>query len=436
VRFVSTRKGVSPASISEAISSGLAPDGGLFIPENWPPELTAFSSYEKLQYPADMSTLLRPFFDDKDDVLASPLDEICQKAFNFPLVLKHLDDSTGLLELFHGPTNAFKDFGARFLALAIDAIEKSRTTHLDSNHLVLVATSGDTGGAVASAFCGLTQIPVAILYPHGKISMRQEKQLTCWGPQVRAFAVQGDFDDCQRIVKEAFLSPHWRSRKILLSANSINLARLLPQMGYFCIAAHWYFREKGRPAGFIVPSGNLGNGVAATWAHRLGAPISQIIFAHNANHAVSDFFSTGVWEPQPTIATLANAMDVGAPSNFERLRALGDLNDLQLKVGAVSVSDQEIRETIVRVNDEYGEVVCPHTAVGFRAREKIGGRSENWVIAATAHPSKFESIVEPLIGRSIELPKNLSDLMQKPNTSELISPDLRSLEKALFIREK
>jgi len=421
MRYLSTRARSPKVSASAAILRGLAPDGGLYIPESWP--LVSLGDQAFASFAAEV---LRPFF--AGDALEPRLDEICRRAFDFPVVLKSLDHSTALLELFHGPTHAFKDFGARFLANCLNELTAEGSSR---QRLVLVATSGDTGGAVAAAFCQCTEIPVVILYPQGKISARQEKQLTSWGAQVRAFAVKGTFDDCQRIVKEAFVSPDWQRRFELVSANSINLARLLPQMCYFAFASRRYLRETGRTAGLIVPSGNLGNAVAALWARRSGAPIARVICAHNANRAVANFFATRQWQALATVATLANAMDVGNPSNFERMRALGTDDDLLANAGAYSVSDEEIRQTIVAVFRKYREVICPHTAAGFFAREKLS--SGEWIIAATAHPAKFESIVEPLLGISIEVPRNLRAVLDAPSSSTVIGASLADLEREVWV---
>ncbi|HEY8272326.1 MAG TPA: threonine synthase [Pseudobdellovibrionaceae bacterium] len=420
MKWVSTRGDSTLFSTSEALKQGLAQDGGLLVPQV-DPEIKFDPSWGELPFSQFAEKVLRPFF--VGDILEESLPAICQEAFNFPIPLEALSEDTSLLELFHGPTSAFKDVGARFLALCLAKIPDAR------DKVVLVATSGDTGGAVAAAFCECSDIPIAVLYPKGKISQRQEKQLTVWGKQVQAFAVRGSFDDCQRIVKEAFLSKAWQKRFQMISANSINIGRLLPQMVYFAFASlkcqlKSQLKNHSKPT-IIVPSGNLGNGVGALWALRLGFPIQQVIFAHNANQAVPQYFAEGAWSPQSTIATLANAMDVGNPSNFERLRYFyPNLNALRKVASAHSVSDAQIRQTI-QEQASKGWILCPHTATAVYVRELYKERS--CIVVATAHPAKFETIIEPLIGKTISIPQNLNLLLSKPSVFKEISPDLASL---------
>jgi threonine synthase len=396
----------------------LAPDGGLYVPEVFPRfGLAEFEGSES--WTGIGKRVLHPFFEEDD--LEPHLANICESAFDFPLNLKDLAGKTAVLELFHGPTAAFKDVGARFLAECVGRMEGRRT--------VMVATSGDTGGAVAAAFHGKPQTEVVILFPKNRVSPRQQAQLTCWGGNVRAFAVRGDFDDCQRMAKATFADQKWQARK-LLSANSINLGRLLPQTVYYAAASLWYNRRNGVPPGFIVPTGNLGNAVACFWAMKMGFPIREIVMATNANHTVPDYLGSGEWNPHPTISTLANAMDVGNPSNMERLRHLyADIEQLRCVAQAFSVSDAEISHAIAHGMESWGEVWCPHTAAAVVAREKL--ESPDWIIVATAHPAKFESIVEPLIGRELEVPESLAELLEKPQRVEEIDPSLELLNATL-----
>lgn len=421
--YRSTRQPPAAATsvvIGEAIRNGLAPDGGLYVPAAWPE--IALRDLQGLEFPVFAARVLVPFFEG-DSALASEIDRVATRAFDFPLILKDLDESTAVLELFHGPTLAFKDFGARFLALCMNVLARGTP-------LVLVATSGDTGGAVASAFATLTRIPVVVLYPENKISPRQEKQLTTWGPQVRAFAVNGSFDDCQRMVKEAFLAREWRERFSLISANSINIARLLPQMACFAWASLEYKRRRGREASFIIPTGNAGNACGALWARQLGFPIREIIFAHNANKTIPDYFVSGVWEPRPSIATLANAMDVGHPSNFERVLDLfPESQELRRFASAASVSDREIEETIVDEHRETGEVFCPHTATALRIRRQR--QHGDWIVVATAHPAKFETVIEPLLEQKLAVPPALASLLGRPSASARVGASLDQLSAAL-----
>lgn len=424
MKYISTRGKVDPANASLAIQQGLAKDGGLYVPEHWP-HFEMNDSPKALGFVDFSARVMAPFFE--GDALATSLAQICREAFTFDLPLRQLDAKTSVLELFHGPTCAFKDFGARFLALCSERIPAAS----NKQKLVMVATSGDTGGAVAAAFCSCTTTPVVILFPKGMVSARQEKQLTSWGQQVQAFAVRGSFDDCQRMVKEAFLSSAWQSRFELLSANSINLGRLLPQMAYFAYASLQSFVRTGRAPSFIIPSGNMGNSAAALWAKKIGFPIEKVIFAHNANKSVLNYFSTGQWQPLPTVATLANAMDVGRPSNFERvLHLYPHLKDLQNVSSAVSVSDAEIRKTIAE-DVKLGHIWCPHTATAAFARRSY--QQGNFILVATAHPAKFETIVEPLIGKSVEIPEQMLEILAQPSLSKEIEAQLSELESSLAV---
>jgi threonine synthase len=419
MRFRSTRSNSPTQTLSQAIQLSLAPDGGLFVPESFPAfDMTDFEGLESLGEIG--AKLLEPFF--SGDVLLSELNDICLEAFNFPVLLNYIGDDTAVLELFHGPTAAFKDVGARFLAACVSRLPGRRT--------VLVATSGDTGGAVAAAFHERPETTVVILFPRNKVSLRQQQQLTCWGDTVRAFAVRGDFDDCQRIVKTAFRNKEWAEAKGLLSANSINLGRILPQTVYYAAASIWYLRQRGMPPGFIIPTGNLGNAVAAFWAREMGFPLRQIVLATNANDAIPNYFASGSWEPQQTIPTLANAMDVGNPSNMERLLHLQPkVTDLRKIAQAFSVSDEEIASTIARGSSSWQQTWCPHTATAVHVAE--GLVTPHWIIVATAHPAKFESVVEPLIRERLTVPPSLTKLIEKPSHFEEIDPEFEALAEAL-----
>lgn len=421
MKYVSTRASSPPLGLSEAIQTGLAPDGGLYVPEQFPKfKVEEFDGLDSL--PDIAEKFLTPFF--KDDELSPHLSDICREAFNFNVPLVELDETTAVLELFHGPTAAFKDVGARFLAACVSRLPGRRT--------VLVATSGDTGGAVAAAFSGRANVEVVILFPKGLVSPRQEKQLTCWGAGVRAFAVRGDFDDCQRVVKAAFADRELKRARGLLSANSINLGRLLPQAAYHAAASLWYLRRRGVRAGLVVPTGNLGNAVAAFWARAAGLPVREIALATNANRAVPDYLDSGAWAAHPTVRTLANAMDVGNPSNIERLLHLHpDFEELRSFTRAFTVSDAEIERTIADEFAAHGRVFDPHTAAAVRVRTLLA--TPHWVIVATAHPAKFESIVEPLLGREVDTPPALAALLDKESACEEIDPSLESLIAAAFI---
>ncbi len=418
MRFLSARGGAPGVGFSEALARSIAPDGGLYVPERFPLfSPRDFAGAGTLARVA--ARLLEPFLE--GDPLAPLLGSICDEALGFPTPVVGLEPGIEVLELFHGPTAAFKDVGARFLAACLSRVPaRSRRT-------VLVATSGDTGGAVAAAFHRRPGFDVAILFPKGKVSPRQEKQLTGWGDNVRAFAVLGDFDACQRLAKQAFADSELSTRLGLVSANSINVGRLLPQAAYYALASLEFERRTGRAPGFIVPSGNVGNSAAALWAQRMGLPIREVVLATNANRPIPDFLETGEWRPRPTVATLANAMDVGDPSNMERVFSLLGREGARAKLRAVSVSDEEIRAEIAR--SRGGRAWCPHTATALRALERLGGT--DWILVATAHPAKFESIVEPLLGRSLEIPPALEAILARASDVTELEPTLAALKAAV-----
>ncbi len=424
MRYISTRTAGPRASLSEAIERGLAPDGGLYVPEHFPHlYLSDFGSTEGAAQVGPI--LLAPFF--ADDPLAESLDDLCREAFDFPTPLREVTAGTSVLELFHGPTAAFKDVGARFLAAALSRLNAERASPLT----VLVATSGDTGGAVAAAFHGKPGIRVVVLFPKGRVSPRQEKQLTAWGDNVRALAVHGDFDDCQRMVKAALSDAELQERVRLSSANSINLGRLLPQMVYYADASLHYLRENGVAPGFVIPTGNLGNAVACLWAQQVGLPIREVVVATNANPAISHYLTSGKWKPRPTIPTLATAMDVGNPSNFERLDQLtGGWLHARRRLRAFQVDDEEIRGAIRAGPSRWGRVWDPHTATAVATRERLD--SSDWILVATAHPAKFESVVEPLIGREVEVPAELARLLERSGEARGVEPTPQALKEVLL----
>ncbi|MGH8139668.1 MAG: threonine synthase [Steroidobacteraceae bacterium] len=434
VRYASTRDPAAVVGFGEALIRGLAPDGGLYVPTTWPRvEPEAFA--DEVALPRIADRLLAPFV--AEDPIAPWLAAVTAEAFNFPAPLVPLEPAGRLavLELFHGPTAAFKDFGARFLAASFAHLRPAGARPLT----ILVATSGDTGGAVAAAFHGRPGIEVGVLFPKGLVSPTQERQLTCWGGNVKSFAVRGTFDDCQRLVKQAFADPELRAHRQLSSANSINLGRLLPQAVYYAAASLEYWRRYGEPVSFVIPSGNLGNAAACIWARKSGLPIGRIVLAHNANGTVPDYLHTGEWHPRPSVATLASAMDVGNPSNMERLRALfPQLEDLREAVSAESVDDAGIRSRIREGFERYGQIWCPHTATAAEVYERVAAprsphdrRPGRWVIVGTAHPAKFSGIVEPLIGRKIPVPETLARLFARPTECTEIGPDLAALRTAL-----
>jgi len=422
MNFVSTRAAAAAVSIDQALAAGLAQDGGLYVPESFPRiDFTAPAA----TLAATAHALLTPYF--AQSALRDRLADICEHAFYFdaPLrALNHADDF--VLELFHGPTAAFKDYAARFLAESLDGLRVAD----DPVTTILVATSGDTGAAVASAFHRRDGFEVIILYPDGKVSPRQAHGLGCWGDNVRAFKLDGSFDDCQRLAKQALSDAALRASVRLSSANSISLGRLLPQAAYYAHAAAQFHAERSRPLNFIVPTGNLGNACAAVIARRMGAPISEIHFACNANDALPRYFSGDDYAPRPTRATIANAMDVGAPSNFERLRHWHrDDNALRAAFRATTVTDSSIREVIRAAPSRHGIVPCPHTATALHALESLRNQGDTlpWAIVATAHPAKFETIVEPLIGDRVSPPPALAACLARPASADSLPAEYQAL---------
>lgn len=427
MEYRSTRGGPA-VPIEQAIMSGTAADGGLYVPCSLP--ALAPADFAGCDTFAEMAArFLRPFV--ASSSLEEPLAAICREALDFPVPVRPVESGLAVLELFHGPTAAFKDVGARFLAVAMARI-LADARYARPPVTILVATSGDTGGAVAAAFHGRPGLQVVVLFPDGRVSPRQQHQLTCWGDNVTSLAVKGEFDDCQRLVKAAFSDPVLATAHSLCSANSINVGRLLPQAAYYARTSLDHYRQTGERTSFVIPTGNLGNAFACVWARHAGLPIDRIVLATNANTTVEDYLATGQWLPRPTVATLASAMDVGNPSNMERLRNLcgDDPARVRDEVSAVAVSDDEIRATI---RDEYrrnGSIFCPHTATGLFAYRHLPASERahrHWVVVATAHPAKFDTIVEPLLGITIEPPAELARLLRLPSRFETIRPDLGEL---------
>jgi threonine synthase len=433
MQYASTRHALPRVGFSQALVQGLAEDGGLYVPVEWPAyELSGLAVPTNAESLSKLAAqVLRPFA--AGDRLEGPLAAICSEAFDFPAPQFWLDarERLGVLELFHGPTAAFKDFGARFLAAALARLPRAPERPLH----VLVATSGDTGGAVAAAFHRRPGMQVSVLYPKGLVSPTQERQLTCWGDNVRSFAVRGRFDDCQRLVKQAFADPALRARFELTSANSINLGRLLPQTCYYWAASLRAARAHGEAVSFVVPSGNLGNVTACLWARHMGAPIGSIVLAHNANRTVPDYLREGTLRVRASVPTISNAMDVGDPSNLERVMALyPDVAALRAAVSAVWIDDEATRQRIRTDFARYGRIWCPHTAVAAEAYARLEpARREHgpWLLVATAHPGKFRETVAPLIGENVPMPENLSRLFDRASSATEIEPDIEALRRAL-----
>jgi threonine synthase len=391
MKYFSTRSRDTCVSFLQAVRAGLAPDGGLYMPEHFPQSVDLTVSREDLAL-----RFLAPYVG--NEIPQHLLAEMLQRAHHFPLptkVLAPLPSGATLevLELFHGPTLAFKDFGARFMAevLRFSVQQQSQELH------ILVATSGDTGGAVASAFHHVAGITVHILFPKGRISELQERQLTTLGANIKAYAVAGSFDDCQKIVKDAFQDKELLARRQLVSANSINIARLLPQALYYLEKTRLLHQQAIVPR-FVVPSGNFGNLTAALFAARCGMPFKQAIAATNANDIVPHYLATGIYTPRASLQTYSNAMDVGNPSNFERMKVLfsEDINQWRAHLAGYAIDDAETLQTIQQVYNHNSYLLCPHTAVGVAAAQRYdsvhGTPEDHYVVLGTAHPAKFSEV--------------------------------------------
>ena len=421
MKLISTRTPTLNATFLEAVQAGLAPDGGLYVPVAIP-RFSDVPDLLKLDFASRSAEILHRLLG--DEFPRSVVVDLARSAFTFPAPLVKVDERISALELFHGPTLAFKDFGARFLArvLALGTGGPLRT--------VLTATSGDTGAAVAQAFHGLPGVQVVVLYPAGRVSPLQERQFATCGGNVLALAVEGAFDDCQRLVKGAFEDPELVSRLGLTSANSINIARLLAQTLYYFEAAA---QTDGAPLVMSVPSGNFGNLYAGLMAQAMGAPISAFVAATNANRVVPDYLDTGVYRPRPSVATLSNAMDVGSPSNWERIFALfgGDHEAMAAALRWGSCTDAETAQIVIDL-DRAGYLADPHGAVAYRVLQANLRDGEQGIFLATAHPAKFREALAPALGREIPLPKTLSDLLDLPLLNEPLAADQAALRRRLM----
>lgn len=421
MKFVSTRNHSDSVCFTEAMFRGLAPDGGLYRPDSIP-DLSGFFASLSDEVPFNdlaaglTSALLGP------EISRETAENIIRDAFDFSPEIRNVSDNMYVLELFHGPSCAFKDFGASFLASSMNHLLSESSVKIsgrskDSRAIIVTATSGDTGSAVARAFHGKNRIDVVILYPSGRVSPLQEKQLTTLGGNVTALEVDGNFDDCQRMAKAAFTDPALEKLP-LSSANSINLGRLIPQSFYYIWA--WTRMRSRAPKGefaFIVPSGNFGNITAGLYARSWGLPVKHFVAVTNANDVVPEYLKTGLYKPRHSQATCSNAMDVGDPSNFERLDDLyeNSVDIFRNHIDAYAVDDKTTLSTISRVDKEHAYLCCPHTAVGWRGAELYREKNPDIpaVILSTAHPAKFVEIVEEATGRPPELPEALQELANR-----------------------
>lgn len=419
MKYYSTRNKKLRASFKEAVMNGLAPDGGLYMPVRFPKvNDLILNNLEDFTFQELGVEVIYPFV--VDDLSKNKLEEIVYSAFNFPVPLVQLDNNKYVLELFHGPTLAFKDFAARFMARTMSFFNQGSEKELN----ILVATSGDTGSAVANGFYGVEGINVFILYPSGMVSEIQEKQLTTFDKNITALEIDGTFDDCQWLVKEAFVDKELNEKLNLSSANSINIARLLPQSVYY-FEAFKQLEDKSKKVNITIPSGNLGNLTAGVFAKKVGLPINKFISATNSNSVFTEFLETGEYESRPAIQTLSNAMDVGAPSNFERLNDLYEnLNGFRADIVSFSFGDKSTLSKIEDVKDKYNYLLDPHGAVGFLAMEKylekLKVNNSSNIVFETAHPIKFSEEIKKHFHYNIEIPKRLvSDLMKKKNSIKI-----------------
>ena len=430
MKYYSTNKQSPFVDFKEATIKGQAPDKGLYFPETipsvsqeWLDNIDGISN-EEIAY-----RVIRPYTG--NTIPEEKLYEIVKETVNFPIPLVQVDNAIYSLELFHGPTLAFKDVGARFMSRCLGYFVKDKSTKVT----VLVATSGDTGGAVANGFYGVDGVEVVILYPSGKVSPVQEKQLTTLGKNIQALEVQGTFDDCQAMVKTAFADTDVTDKLFLTSANSINVARWLPQQFYYFFA--WkQWNDKDKPPVISVPSGNFGNICAGILAMQSGLPVKHFIAASNINDIVSDYLQTQLLKPKAALPTLSNAMDVGNPSNFVRILEIfnNQFPELKKRLSSFTITDQETRETIRRVYTDYNYLLDPHGAVGYLSLKRYlaDHLSDQGIFLETAHPVKFPDAVEKETGHSITLPESVRSIMDAEKKSTVIKPSYNSLKEFLL----
>jgi threonine synthase len=415
MNYYSLNRKAPNTSFKEAVIKGLAPDRGLYFPESIQPLPKIFfediehHTYSEIAYETIKQFVL-------PDIPEAELKRIVEETLSFDFPIVQLNKSISTLELFHGPTMAFKDVGARFMARCLGYFNQNNTEEVT----VLVATSGDTGGAVAHGFLGVKGVKVVILYPSGKVSDIQEKQLTTLGQNITALEVDGVFDDCQDMVKRAFLDEGLTSKMQLTSANSINVARWLPQMFYFMFA-YKQLKSKSKNVVFSIPSGNFGNICAGMMAQQLGLPIKHFIASNNENNVVTEYLKTETYNPKPSVQTISNAMDVGNPSNFVRIQEIynQDFSKLKQNLTSYSFSDTETKKAMLEIYSDYSYVADPHGAIGYLgSKEYLKKNPEvHCVFLETAHPTKFLDVVEDVIKTNLDLPKQIQSVMNKEKFS-------------------
>lgn len=427
MKYYSTNKQVPEVSFEKAIFQGLPDDNGLYMPKTIRQLPTAFFDGIQDMELHDMAFEVAKQFIE-DEIPENDLRRIVEGTLSFDLPLVEVEDGIYSLELYHGPTCAFKDVGARFLARCLSYFSGQS----DKKATILVATSGDTGSAVASGFLGMKNINVVILYPKGKISKIQEQQLTTLGENITACEVEGTFDDCQKMVKDSFLDLNLKKKYNLTSANSINMARLIPQSFYYFLA-YAKLKEKGDLV-ISVPSGNYGNLTAGLLARQMGLPIKKFIASANANDIVPSYLKSGEFEPRNSVETISNAMDVGNPSNFYRMNDLFEesVDNFRKGIKGFSYSDKQTSNTIKEVYSSTGYLLDPHGAVGYLGvKEYLENREGIGVFLETAHPAKFLDVVEPIIDKKVDIPQRLQDYIDREKVAIEIEADLKQLEEVL-----
>ena len=431
MNYYSTNHHSPATTLQEAVVRGLAPDRGLYMPEHIHPLPSDFyDGIDRLSLPDIACRVADAFFG--DDIPQDTLHELVRDTLSFDIPLVPVTGRIHSLELFHGPTLAFKDVGARFMARLLGYfIRREGAGEVN----VLVATSGDTGSAVANGFLGVEGIRVYVLYPKGKVSEIQEKQFTTLGRNITALEVDGTFDDCQALVKDAFMDGELNARLRLTSANSINVARFLPQSFYY-FHAYAQLKREGRADNVVVcvPSGNFGNLTAGLFAARMGLPVGRFIAANNRNDIFYQYLRTGVYSPRPSIATIANAMDVGAPSNFARILDLYGNNHAAIcaDISGATYTDEQIADTVRTTWQHHHYLLDPHGACGFRALQEGLREGETGIFLETAHPAKFKDTVEHIIGQPVDIPDKLRAFMQGTRRSVPMSKDFPAFKDYLL----
>ena len=430
MKYISTRQ-QEETNIKTAILKGLADDGGLFMPEYIPQLDSAFfENLPNLTLQEIGFRVAREFLG--ESIRNENLKEIIDEVLNFEIPAVKISENIYSLELFHGPTMAFKDVGARFMARMMSYFSEGKPMK------VIAATSGDTGSAVASGFFGVPGIEVYILYPKGKVSPLQEKQLTTWGGNIQALEIDGTFDDCQALAKQILSDEELNQKFTLTSANSINIARLIPQSFYY----FWAFaqlQKLGKPIVFSVPSGNFGNLTAGLFAKKMGLPIHHFVASTNANDIVPNYLETGIYTAKSSVQTISNAMDVGNPSNFERMKNLfdNDVSEFKREIDSYSFSDEETKIAMRKVRNDFGYTLDPHGAVAYLGFQKYLEKNNEELIGVlleTAHPAKFVEVVENVLKETIEIPEKLAAFGRKDKLATLLPNDLSKIKEAIMLR--